>query len=68
MQVDNPSRVAAYPVVAACPNVGHSFGLPIVSVNKATQASGGRAVAARLSVWRRRPAGVLCLERMEVRY
>lgn len=66
-QVDNPLQEAAYPVLLACPTVPQRFGMNIVADTASAGSVRTAALTLRLAVWQRRPAGVVCLEKVEVR-
>ena len=80
LQVDNPQRGAIYPVVLAVPAATPGLSLALLPSKDAlpsvagalagapaSRSSGGTsALCARAAAWRRRPAGVLCVERLEV--
>ena len=65
-QVDNPLQSAAYAVMLACPTVPQRLGMGIVADTIGNGPVRSAALSARAAVWKRRPAGVLCLERLEV--
>lgn len=69
IQVDNPQRGAIFPVgfLAPAPVSALGFGMLPESGLPSTSAAKAPAVCARVAVWRRMPAGVLCYERLEVR-
>ena len=66
-QVDNPDRGAIYPVVLAMPAAAPGLSLTILpeTLPSGTQ-SRSSALRARAAAWKRRPACVLCVERLEV--
>ena len=68
IQVDNPQRGAIFPVgfLAPAPVSALGFGMLPESGLPSTSAAKAPAVCARVAVWRRTPAGVLCYERLEV--
>ena len=68
LQVDNPLQDAAYPVMVTSPNTQSSFGLMATAVAAAATAAMPKpaALCLRLSLWRSRPGGVVCVERLEV--
>ena len=68
MQVDNPLQDAAYPVMITSPNMQSSYGLMATAVAAAATAAIPKpaALCLRLSLWRSRPGGVICVERLEV--
>lgn len=65
-QVDNPLQEAAYPVLLACPTIPQRIGMGIVADTVGSGPMRSAAVTMRSAVWRHRPAGVVCLERLEV--
>jgi hypothetical protein len=69
-QVDNPQRGAIYPVVLAMPAAAPGLNLALLPKEALPAAaqprSAGFALCARAAAWQRRPAGVLCVERLEV--
>lgn len=67
-QVDNPDREAIYPVVLAMPAAAPGLNLSILPETlPAGSQSRSSALRARAAAWKRRPAGVLCVERLEAR-
>jgi hypothetical protein len=67
-QVDNPDREAIYPVVLAMPATAPGLSLTILPETLPSSAqSRSSALRTRAAAWKRRPAGVLCVERLEVR-
>lgn len=68
MQVDNPLQEAAYPVMVTSPNILSSYGLMATAVAAAATAAVPKpaAMCLRWSLWRSRPGGVVCIERLEV--
>ena len=68
LQVDNPLQDAAYPVLLACPTVPQRIGMGIVADTVGSGPTRSAALTCRAAVWRHRPAGVICLERLEVLY
>ncbi len=66
MQVDNPLQNAVYPVMAACPTIPQRFGMSIGASTPAGKPVRSAAFTTRMAVWNRRPAGVICLEHIEV--
>lgn len=68
MQVDNPLQDAAYPVMVTSPNTQSSYGLMATAVAAAATAAMPKpaALCLRLSLWRSRPGGVVCVERLEM--
>lgn len=67
VQVDNPDPDAHYPVVLAAPAAAQRLALLPSALDARPVAGGGaQALALRAAMWRRRPAGVLCVERIEV--
>ena len=68
MQVDNPLQDAAYPVMITSPNMQSSYGLMATAVAAAATAAIPKpaGLCLRLSLWRSRPGGVICVERLEV--
>jgi hypothetical protein len=59
LQLDNPSPWAAFPVTLVLPAPASKLR---TSVAAAVERGRRPALAARLAVWRRRPAGVVCVE------
>ena len=68
MKVDNPLQEAAYPVILTSPNTQSSYGLMATAVAAAATAAVPKpaAMCLRWSLWRSRPGGVMCIERLEV--
>ena len=68
MQVDNALQDASYPVMITSPNMQSSYGLMATAVAAAATAAIPKpaALCLRLSLWRSRPGGVICVERLEV--
>ena len=68
VQVDNPQRGAIFPVgfLAPAPVSALGFGMLPESGLPSASAAKAPAICARVAVWRRMPAGVLCYERLEV--
>ena len=67
MQVDNPDPDAHYPVVLAAPAAAQRLAILPSALDARPVAGGGaQALALRAAMWCRRPAGVLCVERIEV--
>ena len=69
MQVDNPQRDAIFPVGFLAPAPVASLGLSMLpeAALPASSAAKAPALCCRVAVWQRRPAGVQCFERVEVR-
>lgn len=69
LQADNPQRDAIFPVGFLAPAPGTALGLGMLpeAALPSSSASKAPALCARVAVWQRRPAGVLCFERLEVR-
>jgi len=65
-QADNPDPDAHYPVVLAAPAAPQRLAFLPAALDARPAAAGACALALRAAVWRRRPAGVLCVERIEV--
>ena len=68
LQVDNPLQTAVFPVTLTSPNTQSRFGTVATVVAAAATAAMQQpaALCLRWSVWRSRPGGVLCVERLEV--
>ena len=67
VQVDNPDPDAHYPVVLAAPAAAQRLAILPSALDARPVAGGGaQALALRAAMWRRRPAGVRCVERIEV--
>lgn len=67
VQVDNPDPDAHYLVVLAAPAAAQRLAILPSALDARPVAGGGaQALALRAAMWRRRPAGVLCVERIEV--
>lgn len=68
LQVDNPLQDAAYPVMVTSPNIQASYGLMATAVAAAATVAVPKpaALCLRWSIWRSRPGGVICVERLEV--
>jgi hypothetical protein len=68
MQADNPQREAIFPVGFLAPAPGTALGLGMLpeAALPSSSASKAPALCVRVAVWQRRPAGVLCFERIEV--
>lgn len=66
--MDNPLQDAAYPVMITSPNMQSSYSLMATAVAAAATAAIPKpaALCLRLSLWRSRPGGVICVERLEV--
>lgn len=65
--MDNPDWEAIYPVVLAMPAAAPGLTLTILPETLPTGSqSRGSALRVRAAAWKRRPAGVLCVERLEV--
>ncbi len=65
-QVDNPDPGAHYPVVLAAPAAPQRLAFLPAALDARPVSAGASALSLRAAVWRRRPAGVLCVERIEV--
>ena len=63
IQMDNPSSHTEFPVTIVLPAPASQLGSTVVA---AVEKRRRPAVSARLAVWRRRPAGVLCVEQAEL--
>lgn len=66
VQVDNTLQAATYWVMLACPTVPLRVGIGIVADTPSTRHARSAALTGRAAAWRRRPAGVLCIELLEV--
>ena len=68
MQADNPQREAIFPVgfLAPAPGTALCLGMLPEAARPSSSASKAPALCARVAVWQRRPAGVLCFEQIEV--
>ena len=68
-QVDNPQRDAIFPVGFLAPAPVASLGLSMLpeAALPASSAAKAPALCGRVALWQRRPAGVQCFERVEVR-
>ena len=68
LQADNPQRDAIFPVGFLAPAPGTALGLGMLpeAALPSSSALKAPALCARVAVWQRRPAGVLCFEQIEV--
>lgn len=53
-------------MLLACPTVPQRIGMGIVADTVGSGPVRSAALTTRAAVWRHRPAGVICLERLEV--